>query len=259
MGKNTIITDILSLLYGLHLSVFIYLIIDSFIKYFVVGIAFFSFSASKAQSCYKQCISLIENNKLDECQKIIDTITHGAADSILYLKTYIKIKQENLKEAQSLSKQLASLNPEYYENWYLKGLIAALKNNHGLAIENFNKVIEKNPKHLKALYNRALSKGMLEDYRQAIFDLDRCIDISPDYANAYYSRGYWYEAMENYLQAITNYQQTIKIDPQYKEAYLSLAYVLNLNGDKQKACDAIELAIEKGIAAAIDMKSNFCK
>lgn len=221
--------------------------------------AFFSHQKLKSQSCYKQCLSLVENNKLDECQRILDTASHSSADSILYLKTYIKIKQEELKEAQNLSKQLAGLNPEYYENWFLKGLIAALKNNHGLAIENFNKVIEKNPKHVKALYNRALSKGMLEDYRQAIFDLDRCIEISPNYVNAYYSRGYWYEAMENYLQAIDNYQKTIKLDPEYKEAYLSLAYALNLNGEKQKACDTIELAIEKGIAAATDMKSNFCK
>lgn len=180
-------------------------------------------------------------------------------DSILYLKAYSQIKLNQLKEAHVTIAQLQQLNPNYYELYFLKGLLFAIKEKYADAISNFNKVIEANPNHEKAFYNMALAKGLLEDYSNAIKDLDKCIAINPNYALAYYNRGYWYEISENYTAAISDYKKAIELDQHYTEAYLALAYVYSQNGDRVNACETLQNARTEGIEAANDLIQNFCK
>ncbi len=180
-------------------------------------------------------------------------------DSILYLKAYSQIKLNQLKEASISISQLQQLNPNYYEAFFLKGLIFAKKEKYADAISYFNKVIEANPNHEKALYNMALAKGLLEDYKSAIRDLDKCIIINPNYAMALYNRGYWHEISENYTAAISDYKQAITIDQHYTEAYIALAYAYSQNGDKINACETLNAAKTEGIEAANDLMQSFCK
>ena len=180
-------------------------------------------------------------------------------DSIIYLKAYSQIKLNQLKEANISISQLLQLNPDYYEAYFLKGLLAAKKEKYPDAISYFNKVIEINPNHEKAFYNRALAKGLLEDYSNAIKDLDKCISINPNYAMAFYNRAYWQELSENYLAAITDYKKAIEIDQHYTEAYIALAYVYSQNGDKVNACETLQSAKNEGIEAANDLIQIFCK
>jgi tetratricopeptide (TPR) repeat protein len=180
-------------------------------------------------------------------------------DSILYLKAYSQIKLNQVKEANISISQLLQLNPNYYEAYFLKGLLAAKKEKYPDAISYFNKVIETSPNHEKALYNRALAKGLLEDYSNAIKDLDKCISINPNYAMAFYNRAYWQELSENYPAAITDYKKAIEIDPHYTEAYIALAYAHSQNGDKVNACETLQSAKNEGIEAANDLIQIFCK
>lgn len=180
-------------------------------------------------------------------------------DSILYLKAYAQIKLNQLKEANVTINQLQQLNPDYYELFFLKGLLFAIKEKYPDAISNFNKVIDANPNHEKAFYNMALAKGLLEDYPNAIKDLDKCIAINPNYALAFYNRGYWYEISENYTAAITDYKKAIDLDQHFTEAYLALAYAHSQNGDKINACETLQNAKTEGIEAANDLIQIFCK
>lgn len=180
-------------------------------------------------------------------------------DSILYLKAYSQIKLNQLKEATITISQLQQINPNYYEFYFLKGLLFAKKEKYPDAISNFNKVIDANPNHEKALYNMALAKGLLEDYSNAIKDLDKCIAINPNYGMAYYNRAYWQELSENYNAAISDYKKAISIDQHYTEAYLALAYVYSQNGDRVNACETLQAAIAEGIEAANDLIQTFCK
>jgi tetratricopeptide (TPR) repeat protein len=180
-------------------------------------------------------------------------------DSILYLKAYSQIKLNQLKEANVTISQLQQLNPNYYELYFLKGLLLAIKEKYPDAIANFNKVLDVNPNHEKALYNMALSKGLLEDYSNAIKDLDKCIAINPNYALAFYNRAYWQELSENYNAAISDYKKAIALDQHYTEAYLALAYVYSQNGDKVNACETLQAAKTEGIEAANDLIQTFCK
>ncbi|MBL7937253.1 MAG: tetratricopeptide repeat protein [Bacteroidia bacterium] len=194
---------------------------------------------------------------IDEINSINSSEIHF--DSILYLKAYSQIKLNQLKEAHISISQLQQINPNYYELYFLKGLLSAKKGKYADAISHFNKVIDANPNHDKTLYNMALAKGLLEDYTNAIKDLDKCISINPNYAMAFYNRAYWHELSENYNAAISDYKKAIEIDHHYSEAYIALAYVYSQNGDKTNACETLNTAKEEGIEAANDLIQNFCK
>lgn len=180
-------------------------------------------------------------------------------DSILYIKAYSQIKLNQLREANITINQILQINPNYYETYFLKGLLFAKKEKYPDAISSFNKVLDVNPNHEKALYNMALAKGLLEDYKSAIKDLDKCIAINPKYSMAFYNRGYWYELSEKFDSAIADYKKTIELDSHYTEAYIALVYIYSVKGDKISACEIINLAKKEGIEIATDLIQEFCK
>jgi tetratricopeptide (TPR) repeat protein len=180
-------------------------------------------------------------------------------DSLLYLKAYSHIKLNQLKEAEKTITHLLQINPNYYEAFFLKGLLAVTNENYFDAISQFNKVIKQNPQHEKALYNNALAKGLLEDYKGAIQELNACIVVNPNYSLAYYNRGYWQELLEEYDKSILDYSKAIEIDKRFTEAYIALAYVYNQKGDNISACQTLTKAKEEGIESANDLLENFCK
>jgi tetratricopeptide (TPR) repeat protein len=151
------------------------------------------------------------------------------------------------------------VNKNYHEVWYLRGLLSSLKQKYALAAEQFTKLLNFEPYHIKALYNRSWAKGNLEDYEGAITDLNTCISLDSVYVAAYYARAYWNEAMEKFDNAIHDYSKTISLNADYNEAYLPLAFVLNKKGEKQKACETLQKAMDKGVHAAHDFKDNYCK
>jgi tetratricopeptide (TPR) repeat protein len=222
-----------------------------------VFISVYGASQTNAQKVKKTFSTKNYQLTIDEINSINASEIHF--DSILYLKAYSQIKLNQLKEANISISQLLQLNPNYYEAYFLKGLLSAKKEKYPDAISNFNKVIQVNPNHEKALYNRALAKGLFEDYSNAIKDLDKCISINPNYAMAFYNRAYWKELLENYTEAISDYKKAIEIDQHYTEAYIALAYAYSQNGDKVNACETLQSAKNEGIEAANDLIQIFCK
>ncbi len=230
------------------------------LKYFLVTFVLISVYGT-SQNNVQKAKNYFQNKDyqltIDEINSINASEIHF--DSLLYLKAYSQIKLNQLKEANNTIFQLLQLNANYYEAYFLKGLIAAKKEKYPDAISYFNKVIDSNPKHDKALYNMALAKGLLEDYTNAIKDLDKCININPNYALAFYNRAYWHELEENYTAAISDYKKAIEIDHHYSEAYTALAYAYSQNGDKTNACETLQAAKNEGIESANDLIQLFCK
>lgn len=214
-------------------------------------------SQNNAQKIKETFISKNYQLTIDEINSMSSSEIHF--DSILYLKAYSQIKLNQIKEANITISQLQQINPNYYEIYFLKGLVFAIKEKYPDAIANFNKVVDANLNHEKALYNRALAKGLLEDYTSAIKDLDKCIAINPNYGMAFYNRGYWHEQSENYTSAISDYKKAISIDQHYTEAYIALAYAYSQNGDKINACETLNTAKTEGIEIANDLIQEFCK
>lgn len=215
----------------------------------------------KSQNTFSRAKNYFQRNDIEAAILSLDSCAEQKdfADSALYLKAYLCVKNNRIAEAEALSSQLHKRNKNFHEVWYVKGLISSLKGKHAMAAEQFTKVLNHYPDHIKALYNRALSKAMLEDFRGAIEDLDHCITLDVNYSNAYYSRAYWYEVLREYDKAASDYEKTLTLDKNHKEAYLGLAYTLNEKGEKQKACEILHRATEHGVTVANDLQENFCK
>jgi tetratricopeptide (TPR) repeat protein len=235
-------------------------IFDFLKKHFLILFACFVFYGH-SQNPYSTAKTYFLKNDIESALASLDSCSNlkEYADSALYFKAYLSIKNNHLEDAQNYCHELQKRNKDYFEVWFLKGLISSINKKYVQAAEQFTKVLNHEPDNLKALYNRSLSKAMLEDYQSAISDLNKCIRIDSTYANAYYSRAYWLETTENYEAAIHDYQKTISLNKNYNEAYLALAYALQKKGDRKKACEALQQAIDKGVTAAHDLKDNFCK
>ncbi|MFN8115393.1 MAG: tetratricopeptide repeat protein [Bacteroidia bacterium] len=229
----------------------------TYLSLYLIAITCICFSQNHVQKAKETFQAKNYQLTIDEINSINNSEIHF--DSLLYLKAYSQIKLNQLKEANISITQLQQINPNYYEVYFLKGLLSAKKDKYADAISYFNKVITFNPNHDKALYNMALAKGLLEDYSNAIKDLDKCISINPNYVLAFYNRGYWNELSENYNAAISDYKKAIELDHHYTEAYIALAYVYSQNGDKTNACETLQSAKNEGIEAANDLIHIFCK
>jgi len=230
------------------------------LKYLFTAFVFMSIygiSQNNAQKAKQTFQSKNYQLTIDEINSIKSSEIHF--DSLLYLKAYSQIKLNHLKEANTSLNELLQINPNYYEAYFLKGLMSMMKENYFDAIAQFNKVIKQNPLHEKALYNNALAKGLLEDYKGAIKELDVCININPNYSLAYYNRGYWQELLEEYDKSILDYTKAIELDVRFSEAYIALAYVYNQKGDSINACQTLIKAKNAGIESANDLLDNFCK
>ena len=241
---------------GINL-IFIFGILKKFFFIFLI----ISVQIGQSQNPYVRAKYYFSKNDIESALASLDSCSSvkELADSALYFKAYLAIKNNHLEDAQNYCHELHKRNKDYHEVWFLKGLISSLKQRHALAAEQFTKILNYEPHHLKALYNRSLSKAMLEDVEGAISDLNQCIKLDSNYINAYYSRAYWLETLENHESAINDYQKTIALDKNFNEAYLGLAYAFNKKGDKQKACETLQQAIDKGVTVAHDLKENFCK
>lgn len=216
---------------------------------------------SNSQDNWNKTIGLFNTQQyqlaLDEI-KLISTDTKHL-DSLLYIKAYSQLKLNQVIEAKKTTEQLQKAYPNFYNAFYLKGLIFAKQENYVKAITQFNKALNYIPKHEKALYNRALSKGMLDDYDGAIKDLDSCLIINANYTVAYYGKAYWLEMKGDYTKAITQYEKVISLDKKYNEAYYALAYCYSQTGNNTKACEILNTAKNEGIEAANDLIQNYCK
>jgi tetratricopeptide (TPR) repeat protein len=231
------------------------------VRFFLIIALFSVSSALISQNSFARAKYFFAKNDIEPALAALDSCADQKeyADSALYLKAYLNVRNNHLEEAQAFCNQLQKNNKDYYEVWFVKGLLSSMKGKHALAAEQFTKVLNHDPSHLKALYNRALCKGMLEDGTGAIEDLNKCLEIDPNYVNAYYSRAYWLETTQQYDASVQDYEKLLTLDQNHKEAYLGLAYVLNKKGDKAKACETLQKAIEIGVTLANDLKDNFCK
>ena len=74
------------------------------------------------------------------------------------------------------------------EALYHQGLINKNKDEHDLALSDFNKALELNPMDAKTYYSRGNIYREKGDYDLAISDYSKALEIDPNYASAYNNR-----------------------------------------------------------------------
>ena len=80
------------------------------------------------------------------------------------------------------------------------------------ALEYLNKAISIDSNYADAYYNRGLTWIIRDNYDQAISDFNKAIELNPGYADAYSSRGITWHIKGNYDQAVSDYNDYLKIN-----------------------------------------------
>ena len=115
------------------------------------------------------------------------------------------------------------------------------------AIIDCTKSIEINPKHKYGYSNRAFALKNLERYEDALIDFSKYIELSPEEEEeTYISRGIVLINLGKYEDAKADLKIALKIDPNSITAPWHLAKVYLHEGNKEKAYELIESALEKG-------------
>ncbi len=84
-----------------------------------------------------------------------------------------------------------------------------------------------------------------KNYSEAIEQMKELIRINPSRSSVYYSNiGMCYMDQNRFFEAIGYFQSSINSDPKFSTAYNNLGYAFEMSGDKQKAKENYEKALQ---------------
>lgn len=109
------------------------------------------------------------DNAIDDFQKTIK-LNPSSVDA-LYGLAVVYIKLEEYETAKHFLDKAIDIDSNYYELFYVRGLLNYLQNNYKNAINDFNYILEKR-NNLNALYGRAITYYKLDNLLAASTDID---------------------------------------------------------------------------------------
>ncbi len=147
------------------------------------------------------------------------------------------------KVLQYLNKAI-SLDSNYAEAYFNRGIAWENKGKSDRAISDYNKAIELNPTDAVAYYNREIAWKNKGESDQVISDYNKAIELNPIDAVAYNNRGIaWYDKGE-YDKAISDYNKAIELNPTEAKAYYNRGMVWENKGEYDRAISDYNKAIE---------------
>ena len=138
--------------------------------------------------------------------------------------------------------QAITINPQYADAYYNRGVAKSALGDKAGAIADYNQAITINPQDAKTYYNRGNAKFVLGDKAGAIADYNQAITINPQYADAYNNRGNAKSELGDKAGAIADYSKAITINPQLAPAYNNRGNAKYELGDKAGAIKDLETA-----------------
>ena len=140
--------------------------------------------------------------------------------------------------------QAIAINSKYVEVYYNRGFAKYKLGRNEEAIEDYDQTIALDSKHVYAYNNRGIAKGEMGNYAEAIQDYDRAIALDSKDAIAYNNRGLAKGEMGNYAEAIKDYDQAIAINPREASAYNNRGLAKFESGEHEEAIKDFDQAIK---------------
>lgn len=149
----------------------------------------------------------------------------------------------NTTDARFLYSKAHELMPGYYLPLFWLGYSYMRHNDEEMAIEFFNRTIEKNPRSVRSL----LYLGNILEWREekmALQSYKAASSISPSYAPSIEAIALFYENKGNYTKAVAFYNHALEANPFYSKAIWSLGRVYATIEEKEKALNAFRIAAD---------------
>ena len=154
------------------------------------------------------------------------------------------IVHENHHAAINLLSKAIEQDPNEINLYHLRGIAYTKIYEPGLAIEDFDMVIESGEKSADIFFIRGTQYGLNGDHDKAITDFDQAISIDPEHGDAYYRRGLAYHSLADYEQAIEDFDKAIEIFPDYADAYRDRGVTLTMDNEFERAVTDFEKAVD---------------
>ena len=197
---------------------------------------------------YKQYLTWSHEQRIDrirEIQALIDEDrqTIDGKAGLLFEKGIILCVAQSYKEAIVSFDKAIKIKPDYYEAWYVRGLLLSELGRKEEAIESYDKAIEFKPDSHYAWTNRGVLLDDLGRKEESIESYDKAIEIKSDDDYAWNNRGVSLSALGRKEEAIESYDKAIQFKPDYGSAYYNRACAYSLQGDFNFAISDLAEAI----------------
>ena len=224
-------------------------------------------------------VNLIASNRDDFSSTHPSKSKRLAAISIGFNKALVNKTVINETDAVPLSwvdeLELATkaieLDPNYANNYILRGDLRFELLELKEAIADYTKAIELDPNYADAYFNRGYAKEKLEDYKGAIADytiyieLDPSADIFEWKAEPYIWRGGLKEELKDYYGAIADFTKAIELTPNYADSYVGRSDTKRILKDYKGSLEDLMKALELDpsdyyiIKKIADLYANYLK
>ena len=120
---------------------------------------------------------------------------------------------------------------------------------YALALTDLQQWKEDEPDNAEAYIYLAEAQNRLNKTQEAIAALDRAIELEPGNTIALGNRGtIYFNKLKDYEIALEDFNRALEINPDYGLAYANRANCYLMLGDKEKARESAEKAIELGVS-----------
>ncbi len=162
-----------------------------------------------------------------------DPQTQTADD--FFVSAQNKSQQGNYYGAIADYDRALSLNPNFGEVYFRRGLARNVLRDWQGAMADYTKALAIKPDHAEAYTNRGLIRNILADWRGARLDFDFALILNPRNIFAYVGRGIARCQLKDCQGGLRDYSLAIGINPSYPEAYTSRGLAQQALGNRQGA------------------------
>ena len=154
-------------------------------------------------------------------------------------------------QARLLCEKLLGQYPDFLAGYRHLAEIAFERNDFGLAVAHFSKLIELDPNNSQVYSDRGFAYNNMGKYDLAIQDFNNAINLNPNNPDFHNNRALACKNMGRYNQAIRSFDDAIKLDPSNADLYNGKALSYLAKKDYYKAVQDFSQAIELNPASAI--------
>jgi tetratricopeptide (TPR) repeat protein len=121
---------------------------------------------------------------------------------------------------------------------------AALCNDHGSALADFDRVIALAPNWHFGYFWRGVVHEWLRHYDRALVDINRAIELAPHFPSAYVLRAGLYQNQGRLMETFAEYEKAIELDQYNSVGWDNHGYSLFRQGRFEEALTALDKALE---------------